>query len=73
MKDEEFVKLKHWIDAEFTILHIQWAILLGFTAHNKLLWFGIIIYIIISIIYAASRLAYVESKHMGYLRLPRIR
>lgn len=72
MKDEEFVKLKHWIDAEFTILHVYLAVILGFLVDKKFIWIVIVVYVIISLIYAASRIAYVESKHKGYLKIPKI-
>jgi len=71
MKDEEFVKLKHWLDSEFTMLHVMWAILFGLEVDKGLVWLGVVVYIIFSLIYAATRIQYVESKHMGYLKLPK--
>jgi hypothetical protein len=71
MKDEEFVKLKHWVDAEFTILHVMWAILLGAIVNKGIFWIGVAIYVLFSLLYAASRIQYVESKHMGYLKIPK--
>lgn len=71
MKDEEFVKLKHWIDSEFTFIRIWLAIILAFTADNWVVWTIVIIYVVGSIGYAATRISYVESKHMGYLKIPK--
>jgi hypothetical protein len=72
MQDEEFVKLKHWIDAEFTVLHVYLAVILGFLVHRRFIWVVVVVYVIISLIYAASRFAYVESKHKGYLKIPKL-
>lgn len=72
MKDEEFVKLKHWLDAEITILHVMWAILVGIIMHRGFVWICVIVYMVFSLLYAAVRINYVESKHRGYLKIPKI-
>lgn len=71
MKDEEFIKLKLWLDAEITMLHMMLAVVLGILIHNKLFWVLVILYSLSAIIYAAARIRYVESKHMGYLKIPK--
>jgi phosphotransferase system glucose/maltose/N-acetylglucosamine-specific IIC component len=71
MRDEEFVKMKHWIDAEFTMLHIFLAIIIAYVAHKKYITIAVIVYVVFSILYAASRLTYVEKLEEGYLRLPK--
>lgn len=71
MKDEEFVKLKFWLDAELTMIRVFLAIIVGLQVHRTFVWAGVGIYIFFSVIYAASRMRYVESKHLGYMRLPR--
>lgn len=54
LKLTELDKLKYWMDAEVTILHIQWAILLGVMAGGWVWWF-VGVYIFISLIYVAKR------------------
>lgn len=71
MKDEEFVKLRFWLDAELTIIRVFLAIILGYQIHKRGVWIGVVIYVVFSLLYAAARLRYVESKHMGYVRLPK--
>lgn len=71
MPDEEFVKLKHWLDAELSTIHVYLAVILGAILDNGLAWTIIIIYTIVSIIYASAHINYVESKHKGYLRIPK--
>ena len=71
MKDEEFVKLRHWIDTQFTFIRIWIMITLGFVADNGIIWAGVIIYVIFAIFNAAVHYNYVESKHRGYLEVPR--
>lgn len=71
MTDEEFVKLRFWLDAELTMIRVMLAIIIGFEVHKKLVWAGVIAYVIFALIYAAMRIQYVERKHMGYVRLPK--
>jgi energy-coupling factor transporter transmembrane protein EcfT len=71
MKDEEFVKLKHWLDAEITLIHIYLAIIFAFIVHNWFVSIAVVIYVVFSALYAAVRLSYVESKHKGYLKIPK--
>jgi len=71
MKDEEFVKLRFWIDAELTLIRVMLALILGMLIDKRLVWIAVVIYVIFSLLYAATRIAYVESKHMGYMRIPR--
>lgn len=71
MHDEEFVKLRLWIDAEFTILHSLIAVILLFVTHYTWLHVVLIIYIIWNIIYAGARINYVEKRHKGYNKVPK--
>lgn len=72
MKDEEFVKLRFWLDAELTMIRVFLAIIIGLIADNMFAWTLVIIYVAVSILYAGARINYVERKHRGYLRLPKI-
>lgn len=71
MPDEEFVKLKLWLDAELTMLHEFFALVLLFVTHYTWLHVVLIIYIIWNIFYAAARINYVEKRHKGYTRIPK--
>lgn len=72
MHDEEFVKLRLWLDAELTMIRMMLAIVLGILIHNKFFWVVVTIYTISAIIYAAARIRYVESKHRGYVTIPKV-
>jgi hypothetical protein len=70
LKNEELTeldKLRYWLDCEVTILHIQWAILLGVIVGGTVWWF-VGAYIFISFIYSAKRASvlprdYLRVKH----------
>ena len=67
----EIEKLKYWMDAEFTILHIMFAVVLwqlteGFVPHLVL---GL--YIGYSVLYTITRIAYVATQDKNYLRVPK--
>jgi hypothetical protein len=72
VKDEEIVKLKFWLDAELTMIRVMLAIILGVLLHNVFVWIGVGVYVLSGIVYAAVRLQYVERKHMGYTKVPKI-
>lgn len=50
----EIDKLKYWIDTEFTLLHIMFAVLLGVIVGGKIWWF-VGIYIFICVVYMTKR------------------
>lgn len=63
----ELDKVRYWLDTEITLLHIQWAILLGVIVGGKIWWF-VGVYIFISFIYSANRASvlprdYLRVKH----------
>jgi hypothetical protein len=67
----EIDKLKYWIDTEFTILHIMFAIIMLQLTHGVLptVIFGV--YLFISVVYAFTRMAYVAYFDKNYLRIPK--
>lgn len=71
MKDEEFVKLRFWLDAELTLIRVMLAFVIGLQVHKTFVWWVIGIYIVFSLFYAGARIVYVERKHMGYTKLPK--
>lgn len=63
----ELDKLRYWLDTEITLLHIQWAILLGVVVGGTIWWF-IGVYIFISVVYSLNRavvlpIDYLRVKH----------
>ena len=67
----EIEKLKYWVDAEFTILHVMFAIIMLQLTSG---WFPTVvlaIYLIISILYTLARIAYVASFDKDYLKVPK--
>lgn len=50
----EIEKLKYWIDIEFTVLHIMFAIILGVIVGGIIWWF-VGAYIFISVVYIIKR------------------
>lgn len=70
MKDIEFVKLRHWLDGELTLIRVLLAILLGYQIDKTWVWWVVSIYCVFSLIYAATRIAWVESVHKGYTIIP---
>lgn len=67
----EVDKLKYWIDTEFSILHIMFAIIMLQLTHGVLptVIFGI--YLIISVVYTISRIMYVAYFDKDYLKIPK--
>ena len=72
MKDEEFVKLRFWLDGELTLIRVMLALVIGLLIQNTFVWWGVGLYTLYSLAYAAVRIAFVEKKHMGYMRLPKL-
>lgn len=65
----ELDMLKYWIDSEFTILHIMFAVILWQLTEGWLPHILIGIYIFISVMYVIARLAYVASQDPKYLKI----
>lgn len=70
-KVTEIEQLKYWMDAEFTILHVMFAIIMLQLVDS--LWSKVVLiaYLLISLLYAGVRLAYVAKNDPNYLRVPK--
>lgn len=67
----DFEKLKYWIDTEFTVLHIMFAIVM-FQLTEGWVWNIILtLYVIWSILYLFTRLAVIAADDPDYLRAPK--
>lgn len=67
----ELEKLKYWIDSEFTILHIMFAVVM-LQLTTGLVWNIILgLYILWSLLYLVVRLAVVAADDPDYLRAPK--
>lgn len=67
----ELEKLKYWIDAEFTILHVMFGVVI-LQLTNGLFWnIAIGIYIVFSLVYILTRLAFIAADDPDYLRVPK--
>lgn len=67
----EIEKLKYWLDAEFSILHVMFAIVMLELTSG---WFAttlLVVYLIFTLMYALTRIAYVFSFDKDYLRVPK--
>lgn len=71
MNQEELNKLKFWIDTEFTVLHILFGVVIWLLTHNVVAHIFIALYIVISLVYYITRIAYISSVDKNYLKLPR--
>lgn len=70
-KLSEVQKLKYWLDTEFTILHIMFAVVLLFLTEGWI-WNTVIgIYILWSVLYLFTRLAIIAADDPDYLRAPK--
>lgn len=64
-------KLKYWVDAEFTILHIMFAVVM-FQLTEGWLWnIGLVIYVVWQFFYLITRLAVIAADDPDYLRVPK--
>lgn len=64
-------KLKYWMDAEFSILHIMFAVIMLELTEG---WFPTIafsLYILYAIIYGLVRIAYIAADDPDYLKVPK--
>lgn len=68
----ELELLKYWIDAEFSILHAMFAIIMLQLVEGVFWVVAFWIYLIIQIIYALVRVAVVASQDKDYLRIPKV-
>ncbi len=67
----ELEKLKYWVDAEFTILHIMFAVVM-FQLTEGWLWnIGLVIYVVWQFFYLITRLAVIAADDPDYLRVPK--
>jgi len=67
----ELDKLKYWIDAEFTVLHIMFAIVM-FQLTEGWVWnIALIAYIIWQVLYLLVRLAVIAADDPDYLKAPK--
>lgn len=64
-------KLKYWVDAEFTILHIMFAVVM-FQLTEGWLWnIGLGLYVVSQFFYLITRLAVIAADDPDYLRVPK--
>ena len=67
----ELEKLKYWVDAEFTILHIMFAVVM-FQLTEGWLWnIGLGLYVVWQFFYLITRLAVIAADDPDYLRVPK--
>lgn len=71
MKPSEIDLLKFWLDAEITLIHIMFAIVVWLLTHNWIVHLLLFIYIIGSYAYMLLRIRYVVSSRKDYLKVPR--
>lgn len=64
-------KLKYWLDAEFSILHVMFAVIMLQLVTSTWQRVGLVVYIIFSIVYAWVRLIYISGHEPSYLRIPK--
>lgn len=63
--------LKYWLDAEFSILHAMFGVLM-FNIVDAWYWkVFFVVYIIVQIVYAIVRIAYVAQHDKNYLKVPK--
>lgn len=64
-------KLKYWIDTEFTVLHIMFAVVM-FQLTEGWLWnIGLWLYVLWQFFYLITRLAVIAADDPDYLRVPK--
>lgn len=67
----ELEKLKYWLDTEFTILHIMFAIVMIQLTEGWLPTLFFVGYIVIALLSMLVRLAYLAADDPDYLRVPK--
>jgi hypothetical protein len=66
----EMQKLKYWLDAEISILHIMFAVVVWLLTHGWVVHTLIAIYMVITALYVIVRLGAVVADDKDYLRIP---
>lgn len=64
-------KLKYWLDAELTYLHLMLAWLAWLVTDSKIFHVALLVYIVISLIYASVRVSYISNNDKDYLKVPK--
>ncbi len=67
----EMDKLKYWLDTEFTVLHIMFALIMMQLVNNWLVSLFFSIYIVIQVLYMIPRLALLASADKDFLKVPK--
>lgn len=67
----EVEKLKYWLDAEISILHIMFAVVVWLLTHSGFVHLLLGVYILYTVVYALARIAYVANLDKDYLRIPK--
>jgi len=67
----ELQKMKYWLDAEMTILHIMFAVVMLELTEGWLPTFILSLYITWCVIYTMVRVAYIAVDDPDYLRAPK--
>lgn len=67
----ELEKLKYWVDAEFTIVHIMFAIVMLQLTEGWLPTLFFSLYILFSLVYTVTRISYISVNDKDYLRIPK--
>lgn len=67
----ESEKMKFWIDAEFSLLHIMFAVIAFMITASVFFKIVLVIYMLWSFVYMISRVAKVGADDPDYLRLTR--
>lgn len=68
-KDVQLLKL--WLDSEISIMHMQWAILLGAVAHNQWIWTVVAAYTVLTLGYTGRRTSAIARVDPNYLKVPK--
>ena len=71
MKLTEGEKLKYWVDAEFSILHTMFGIIMFNLTDGGLTHVLLGLYIAYSLLYAVVRASYVAKSDSDFLRVPK--
>lgn len=69
----ELELMKYWIDAEFSILHAMFAIIMLQLVEGVFWTVAFWIYLVIQIIYALVRIAVVAANDKNYLKIPQVK
>ena len=67
----ELQKMKHWLDAEVTMLHVMFAVVMLQLTEGWVNTFILSFYITWCVIYALVRIAYIAADDPDYLKAPK--